>query len=81
MSSTDRIFPYLTTPGFYTKTAYVPTEFRNPNKFQIIAPGLDNRYGDYNTIGDPNWTLNPQIRRHRDNIVNYSEGRLDKDLY
>ena len=70
----DVVRPYLKVPG-------VAGEYQNHDKFQIIAPGLDNRYGTYEAAGVPNWTINPHVRLHRDNISNFSNGgRLDKDL-
>lgn len=49
-------------------------------KFQIISPGLDNKYGSYQSTTAPNWTNVTDIKTHRDNIMSFKGGRLDKDL-
>ncbi len=70
----DTVRPYLKTPG-------VAGEYKNNDRFQIIAPGLDNRYGTYETTGIPNWQISPHVQTHRDNLTNFSDGgRLDKDI-
>ncbi len=64
----------------YLKIAGVVGEYQNQHKFQIIAPGNDNRYGTYGATGTPNWKINPHVQTHRDNLTNFSNGyRLDSE--
>ncbi len=53
-----------------------PTEFANPNTFQLIAPGLDGDFGVVN--GTNQGFVFAQGVAANDNICNFADGRLDK---
>ena len=63
----DMVRPYLESPS-------VADVYHNQDRFQIIAPGLDNRYGTYGN-GVPDWQASPYFELHRDNNTNISNGR------
>jgi hypothetical protein len=60
--------------------------FTNPQKFQIICPGLDGRYNDRDTATLPaNYPRFPSGANYRlvgelDNITNFSEGELEDKI-
>jgi len=78
VSTGETVVPYPKTPGDFAG------EFLNHNKTQIIAPGMDGRYGNYVLSGSPSipnaWTTVDNLPTHRDNITNFVGGRLDKNL-
>lgn len=77
-STGETVVPYPNTPGDFAG------EYLKPNRFQIIAPGMDGRYGNYVLSGTPAvpnaWTTVDNLPTHRDNITNFVGGRLDKNL-
>jgi prepilin-type N-terminal cleavage/methylation domain-containing protein len=72
--------PYAvnTSNGIYNLSPYNNgTEFYNKDKFQLIAPGMDSLFSA-TAANTPNVAnANP---RERDNITNFSEGRLERTI-
>jgi type II secretion system protein G len=65
------LFPYFQVNG-------VQTAFMNKDKFQLIAPGLDSLYGLKQPAPYKNApNLSEVTPRDRDNLTNFSEGRLE----
>jgi prepilin-type N-terminal cleavage/methylation domain-containing protein len=66
-----KLFPYFVEKG-------TQVEFLNKDKFQLFAPGTDARFG----AGPPDYANAPNLSnsltpRDRDNLTNFSEGRLE----
>jgi prepilin-type N-terminal cleavage/methylation domain-containing protein len=53
------------------------SEFFNKDKFQLIAPGMDSLFSATSTNNPNIGNCNP---RERDNITNFSEGRLERTI-
>lgn len=68
------LFPYFVVNG-------TQPEFMNQDKFQLIAPGMDSLFGVNQPApykNSPN--LSEATPRDRDNLTNFSEGRLELSI-
>lgn len=74
-------YPYLDFTETNKQSRFV---FEEPTRFQIIAAGMDGNFGKgAGQFPGPRYSKNDDgglIVAHRDNIVNFREGRLDNDF-
>lgn len=63
----------------YRTVPEVNGNYFNPNTFQIVAAGKDVTFGAF-TGADYVWSVSPQLVNHRDNLTNFSNGILEKEL-
>ncbi|QEG20616.1 type II secretion system protein [Mariniblastus fucicola] len=74
---------YTSEPFAYHSTQVttgVPSNFANPNTFQLISPGLDSDYGAAATTPLSGFLAAQDKVAIADNICNFTNGRMDKFL-